>query len=107
MSEDGTDFQLAVSVLFITYCVSLLHESPSRVTSLTPFLVIRSPLKHDHQETAARPLPRWSHFLLGYRGHLQRVRPVFWCSGSVSPLTWLVRSRLLPWCRTVGSSPRI
>lgn len=74
----GNDFQLTVSVLFVTYCVRHIPYTYLDIEA-NNYAALRVPLQPHHQEAPTRSLPRWSHSVLGYHRHLQRLGQQHWC----------------------------
>jgi hypothetical protein len=71
LGMSGNQYQLAVSLLFVTYVVSRIETH--FVTITYRFLDLRDAVKHDHQENATCTIPCWSRFLLGSRGYFQCI----------------------------------
>jgi hypothetical protein len=79
-------YQLAVSLLFVTYVVSVAILTCAACADAR--LDIRNSLKHGHQEAATREISRFIDVFVGPCGHIFRFRQQLRRSGRLQALAW-------------------
>ncbi len=98
----GNQYQVCVSILFVTYCVSHpchhLHPVVERGIRVAAnwLIVIRGALQPGSEEIQARPLHCPHHNSLGLNRHLVWSRAQLRLPNRLSPAPWHLRSRPFP-----------